>query len=323
MGWFDGWFGGSNAASDPLRSLDPKLRDFLSKESPVKYATASDEEHQYQQAHPQPETPAPEPVVTPVARETDSDAPAVPPQSLYQDGRYAHLWKHYKPLASVEAETKSDHEKLMDVLEGYKERKAQIGKAALENCADEQMDWNACMKSGDWTARMTMCRKEVQKFERCYNTQSRLLKALGYLSSYDRPPAVDEQIQMRADELYHTMLDQEAAADKAKAEGLELPKFGPLIPKAAAVPTDPSIPAAVAPAEPGPNTEAAWRRKLEELPEQDRAAEEVALRAEYQAKAEMAVKIQTIWQGQAKEREARKAEGKETIIDRIKNVVGK
>ncbi|KAK0731816.1 hypothetical protein B0H67DRAFT_565957 [Lasiosphaeris hirsuta] len=321
MGWFDGWFGGSNAASDPLRSLDPKLRDFLSKESPVKYATASDEEHQYQKVQPQPEATAPEPAASANTGSNDN-APAVPPQSLYQDGRYAHLWKSYKPLAAVEAETKSDHEKLMDVLEGYKERKAQIGKAALENCADEQMDWNVCMKSGDWTARMTMCRKEVQKFERCYNTQSRLLKALGYLASYDRAPAIDEQIQMRADELYHKMLDQEAAVDKAKAEGLEVPKFGPLIPKVA-VPTDPSVPAAVTPAEPGPNTEAAWKRKLEELPEQDRAAEEVALRAEYQAKAEMAVKIQTIWQEQAKEREARKAEGKETIIDRIKNVVGK
>jgi len=60
----------------------------------------------------------------------------------------------------------------MDVLEGYKERKAQIGKAALENCAEEQMDWNLCMKSGEWTSRMTMCRKEVQRFERCYMTQA-------------------------------------------------------------------------------------------------------------------------------------------------------
>lgn len=82
------------------------------------------------------------------------------------------MWKGYKPLAAVEAETKTDHEKLMDVLEGYKERKAQIGKAALENCADEQMDWNLCMKSGEWTSRMTMCRKEVQRFERCYMTQA-------------------------------------------------------------------------------------------------------------------------------------------------------
>jgi hypothetical protein len=75
-------------------------------------------------------------------------------------------------LAAVEAETKSDHEKLMDVLDSYKARKSQIGKAALENCALEQLDWNKCMKSGDWTARMTMCRAEVRKFERCYATQS-------------------------------------------------------------------------------------------------------------------------------------------------------
>ena len=96
----------------------------------------------------------------------------MPPQSLYQDGRYAHLWKNYKPQSVVEAETKSDHEKLMDVLEAYKERKAEIGKAALENCALEQAEWSECMKSGTVTARMTMCRDAVRKFERCYTIQN-------------------------------------------------------------------------------------------------------------------------------------------------------
>ena len=167
MGWFDGWFGSGTGESDPLRKLDPKLRGFLQKESPVKYTTA----HDNTQAEP------PQPKQQPQRQQqqdtpSDDAQPAVPPQSLYQDGRYAHLWKGYKPLAAVEAETKSDHEKLMDVLEGFKERKAMIGRAALENCADEQMDWNLCMKEGDIAKRMTMCRTEVQKFERCYQTQS-------------------------------------------------------------------------------------------------------------------------------------------------------
>ena len=60
----------------------------------------------------------------------------------------------------------------MDVLDAYKDRKAKIGKTALENCADEQMDWNMCMKSGDVRARMTMCSAEVKKFEHCYMTQT-------------------------------------------------------------------------------------------------------------------------------------------------------
>ncbi|KAK0656751.1 hypothetical protein B0T16DRAFT_318020 [Cercophora newfieldiana] len=312
MGWFDGWFGGSSSSeSDPLRKLDPKLREFLQKESPVKYTTAQDEQHEIRptSAQPQPKQPQqPQPQDAP---------PVVPPQSLYQDGRYAHLWKGYKPLSAVEAETKSDHEKLMDVLEGFKERKAKIGKAALENCADEQVDWSGCMKEGDWSKRMGMCREEVQKFERCYQTQTRLLKALGYLESYQRPADVDEQIQMRADSIYQKMMENEAAAKKAKEEGREAPTFAPLIPKTEAPVAAPGA------AEPGPNTLKEWREKLAKIPEEDRATEEEALRAEFRAKAEVAGRIHSIWQEQAKEREARKAEGKETITDKLKDLVGK
>ncbi|KAK3393617.1 hypothetical protein B0H63DRAFT_458637 [Podospora didyma] len=347
MGWFDGWFGGgdnSGSASDPLRKLDPKLREFLQKESPIKYATEGDKQHQKEQSLPQKQTPAAP--AAPVAKpeqltQQENGQPLVPRESLYQDGRYAHLWKNYKPISAVDAETKSDHEKLMDVLEGFKERKAQIGGAALENCADEQMEWNTCMKSGDWISKMTMCRKEVQRFERCYMVQSRLLKALGYLQTYDRPPEVDEAIQMRADELYHRMLDQEAAIEKAKAEGLPAPKFPALMdkspaaqdaraaaagsatakttPTAAVAGTKPVIPGME---EPGLATLTAWKEALDKLPEAERPAEEAALRAEFRAKAEINAKVHALWQEQAKEREARKAEGKETIADKFKGLLG-
>ncbi len=60
----------------------------------------------------------------------------------------------------------------MDVLQAYKERKAMIGRAALENCALEQVDWQHCMRGGDWKSRMTMCNAEVRKFEQCYTVQS-------------------------------------------------------------------------------------------------------------------------------------------------------
>jgi hypothetical protein len=335
MGWFDGWFGSDNSGSDPLKRLDPKLREFLEKESPVKYTTTPAQQPTQPQSQPssQPQEQQQHHQQTPLQSSPDTqqenaNPPVVPPESLFPDGRYAHLWKTYRPLAAVEAETKSDSEKLSDVLDAYKERRAQIGRAALENCAEEQFTWASCMKSGSWSARMTLCRDEVHKFERCYAAQSRLLKALGYLSVHGRDARVDEDIQMRADELYHRMLDQEREIEKAKAEGRAAPAFKPLLEDqkpvvpagAAATP----VPAAVdnAALEPSAATVAAWKEKLEKLPPEEREAEEKALRAEHRANVEMAVKIQGLWQEQAKEREARKAAGKETIMDKFSAVVG-
>lgn len=167
MGWFSSSktpsaTGGDN--SDPLRNLDPELRAFLEKESPVKYKTTT-------APPPQPSIPEPKAASTP-AQSDPSAPPPVPPQSLYPDGRYAHLWKTYTPLHEVENATKTDQEKLTDVLEGYKQRKADIGRAALENCALEQGAIQECIKNGGMRARMTMCRMENREFERCYTLQS-------------------------------------------------------------------------------------------------------------------------------------------------------
>ena len=96
----------------------------------------------------------------------------MPPESLYPDGRYAHVWRTYRPLSAIENESKSDQEKLTDVLEGYKARKAQIGRAAVENCVFEQIKLDECYTNGGVAARMTMCRKEARGFERCYLMQS-------------------------------------------------------------------------------------------------------------------------------------------------------
>lgn len=57
----------------------------------------------------------------------------------------------------------------------------------------------------------------------------RFLKALGYLSAHDRPPEVDERIQMHADTLYHRMLDQERAVEEAEKSNLPIPEFPPLV----------------------------------------------------------------------------------------------
>ncbi|KAF3806778.1 hypothetical protein GCG54_00000144 [Colletotrichum gloeosporioides] len=323
MGWFDGWFGSSTTTSDPLKSLDPKLREFLERESPVKIQQQIQEAEQAAAAAATKAAAAAEAAISAAttsqtSQQNSADAPTdsrpkVPKESLFQDGRYAHLWKTYRPYAEIEAESKTDHEKLMDVLDGYKERKHNIGRAALENCALQQEEWVNCMKSGSWEDRMQMCRHQVQRFEKCYTMQTRFLKALGYQSVYNRPAQVEEDIQMHADKLYQRMVEQEKAIEAAKQEGLPVPKF------------DLSIPAAaeMAPAiQPRPDLEKSWKEKLEQLPEEERAVEEAALRADLQAKAEVAKNVQKLWDEQEKEKQQRKAEGKATVMDRITGAFG-
>ncbi|KAI3324761.1 hypothetical protein HD806DRAFT_493529 [Xylariaceae sp. AK1471] len=312
MGWWDSLWASSASADDPLRKLDPKLREFLEKESPVKYSSSSSNSNT-----PQNQTPASSTHkitdLTPLAEaesESSSDKPAVPRESQFQDGRYAHIWKTYRPLAEIEAETKSDHEKLMDVLEGYKERKSQIGRAALENCALEQVDWRSCMANPSFTERMTMCRDQVKKFEKCYMTQTRLLKALGYLSTLETTPQIEEDIQMHADALYHRMLKQEAEMEEAKKEGRAIPKFAPLVPK-------PMISATTPDPELTPEQQETLKAKLEKVAEEDRAAEEEAFKGEIRAKAEVASRVKGLWHQQELERQIRKEKGEETMWDRV------
>ncbi|CAK7202571.1 hypothetical protein SEUCBS139899_005295 [Sporothrix eucalyptigena] len=327
MGWFDGLFGGgSSSGSDPLAKLDPKLREFLEKESPLKY-----------QQKQEPQQPPPQPVQPSTQQQrpsssSESSQPVVPAESLYQDGRYAHLWKTYRPLEAVEADTKTEHERLMDVLDAYKDRRAHIGRTALENCALEQIEWNECIKEGPLSSRMTMCHAEMKKFERCYNMQSRLLKALGYLNTYNRSAEMDERIQIHADTLYHRMLEQEAAIEKAKAEGRPAPALdfatNIALPKAAAgSPSTPVAPAAPAiPIEKDPSIPEDIRKqfaeKLAKLPEAERSAEEAALRAELAAHAEMSTRVTELRAAQQAAREQRKADGKATIKDRVSGLFG-
>lgn len=303
MGWLDSIWG--RRSDDPLQDFDPKVREFLKRESPVKYDKKPSQHGQNpvaQQALAGAATPADG------AAGIEPAPNAVPRESLYPDGRYAHLWKTYRPLGEIESETKSDHEKLQDVLDAFKSRKAAIGAAALENCAEEQLDWNNCMKSGSLRARMTMCRDEVRKFERCYNMQSRLLKALGYLNALDRSPETDERIQLHADKLYHQMLEQEEAIEKAKEEGLPEPKFEPVIPRKA---VDDQM------ANLSEDAKRRYKDALEKVDERQRDAEDAAIQAELKSKAEMVGKVKELWKEQEVERQARKARGEETLKDRV------
>lgn len=140
----------------------------------------------------------------------------------------------------------------------------------------------------------------------------RFLRALGYGSVEGRSAAVEEDIQMHADGLFQRMLKHEEAVERAKAEGLPAPVFEPAIPKSkspAVTPTD--------------ELQQQWREQLEKLPEEERAMEEAALRADLQAKAEVAGSVQKIWDTQAEQRKQRQAEGNSTFGDYVASLFGK
>lgn len=230
-----GWFWGSSSDNESSRSmgdayskLDPSLREFLDKESPVKYhpGTKTSQNAQQQESY-RSQIGITNGESTSAASTSDTTT-QVPKESLYQDGRYAHLWKNYQPIADVEASQRSDQDRLTDVIEAYNDRKAQIGRAAVENCVFEQMAEHDCFKKGGLQAKLTMCHAENKAFNRCYQMQSRFLKALGYLGM-ERTADEEERIQMHADKLYQEMLAREKAIAKAKEEGLPEPDFKPLL----------------------------------------------------------------------------------------------
>ncbi len=146
---------------------------------------------------------------------------------------------------------------------------------------------------------------------------------MGYLSAYDRPADVDERIQVHADTLYHRMLEQEAAAELAKAEGRPVPAAKP-VDFSATTPSTPSP--ATTTTSPQPEVpedlRQQWEEKLAKVPEAERPAEEAAMRAELQARAELASRVLALRAAQAAEREQRRAEGKATLKDRVTGLFG-
>ncbi|KAG6273089.1 hypothetical protein E4U49_001385 [Claviceps purpurea] len=270
MGWLPSIFGSNTESSGPLQKLDPRLREFLEKESAAKLppdqaqaSSASAPPSQSDQLHER--------------SEAKKDQSTVPSASLYQDGRYAHIWKKYRPLSEVESETCSESEKLAGMLEGYGNRKKVLRDAALENCVMQEEDWYKCMKSGSWEDRMQFCTSQFRTFERCQTMQTRLLNALGYRSVQGRSEKVEDSIQMQADQLYGRMIDYEGAVKKAKEEGKPIPEFDSALPTAS-----------VSQEAPPDEVRKGWRNKIEKLPEEDRLLEELALGVEFRAQPEAA-----------------------------------
>lgn len=241
MSWLWSW----TKPADPLSDLDPSLREFLKNEAPKPYKptqssttsspSASTDSGTYRAQlglnttnDPEAQSRAARDASSAQQQETTAPPRTLPRESLFQDGRYAHLWSTYRPAAESAEAAKSDQEKLLDIVAGYKERQAEVGRAALENCADEQWAIHQCFKGG-MSSRLNMCREENRALERCVLVQSKFLRALGYLAPYERTKAESERIQMHADKLYHRMLEEEEAVNAAKARGEQPPVFEPLV----------------------------------------------------------------------------------------------
>lgn len=105
------------------------------------------------------------------------------------------------------------------------------------------------------------------------------------------------------------MLQHEAEVEKAKEAGTLIPTFDPSIPKTTAT--------AATAVKPSEELQKQWKEKLDQLPEDERAAEEAALRADLQAKADVARNVKKIWDAKREEREVRRAEGQATFSDTI------
>ena len=169
--------GGSGSGAASPDQLDASLRDFLSREAPTGPRPSL------------PSLPAKKTTEVPTQAATQSDsqpAPessAVPPESLFQDGRYAHLWKNYTPQDILTDRSKSDQDRLRDLVDAYNDRKASIGRVAMENCALEYMEQFECFRHPPtWFSAGTMCNAESRRFNRCHEMQSKFLKALGYMT---------------------------------------------------------------------------------------------------------------------------------------------
>lgn len=132
---------------------------------------------------------------------------------------------------------------------------------------------------------------------------------------------------MHADELFRRQAKQEAEIAKAKEEGRPIPTFPSVLQGARTAPASTaaaSLPQSgtTIPLEPDAATVESWKGKLDKLNETDRATEMEALRGEYRAKQDILAQVEKIKEETSKEREARKADGKETMGDRVKSIFG-
>jgi hypothetical protein len=132
---------------------------------------------------------------------------------------------------------------------------------------------------------------------------------------------------MHADKLYHQMLDQEAAVELAKAEGLPIPTFEPLI---TTFPpnqqTKTPSPLASKPAltidQLSPDIRAQLNKRLEGLTDKERELEKKAIAGEIAAGELLAGRLTDVYKEQERARQERKEQGKQTVGDSIRGLFG-
>lgn len=342
MGWL--WGSSGEGESDPTKKLDSGLRDFLDQET-TKHDDSEARSTVQRSAAPRSHDAASNTFRSQLGlaepgldqkhqNSAPSDRAEVPPEALYQDGRYAHLWKNYRPQTEVESAGKSDQDRLADVIASFKDRKAEIGRAALENCADFQLAERECLTNGSWMKKMTMCREEGKAFNRCYTMQARFLSALGYLSSV-RSEEEEERIAMHADKLYHEMLDREQLQKDAQEKGQELPELPPLIAPekiTAALGEDSAFARArkLAIERGVPNNLSSYtpekqeeiKKRISGLSPAEKEVELQLIAAESRSQLEYAEKIAMHMEEEKQHREDRRERGKETIGDTLRRLWG-
>lgn len=263
MSWF--WGGGSKKDEDPTKTLEPELKQFLKEQQPRPYAPTKT-------ATPEPPKVEPDPVPLPDTNQEFEDRP-LPRESLFQDGRYQHLWKTYVPQDNITAATNTTVER---IITAKKDRKQLISRAAFENCAFEEELSKTCWTKGTKLERAralaTMCNKEQKNFNRCFTLQSKFMVALGYLTSATSSAEDEEKIQMHADKLYHRMMDYEAEVDEARANNRPIPPLASVFNPERPAPTVEEL-------DLPPNMEKTLSTSLSEMPPHER---ELAVRATLQ-----------------------------------------
>ncbi|KAH8723924.1 hypothetical protein GQ44DRAFT_709367 [Phaeosphaeriaceae sp. PMI808] len=316
MGWL---WGSGNGSTD---KLDPSLQDFLKKEAPTgpkPTLPAVQKEKPAGQNH----------ATTQTEDQLASEKLAAPPQSQFQDGRYAHLWKNYTPQNILDQRGKNEQDKLRDLVDAYNDRRAGIGRIAMENCALEYMEQFECFRHPKtWLSMGTLCNAESRKFNRCYDLQSKFLKALGYLTMDERPAEEDERIQMHADKLYQQLLQQEAEIEKAAAEGRSRPKFDSLLSNQASKPapkiTSSPVNNAVSHGEEDlwskikPESRREYEKKFAKLPPEQQEYERMAVLGELKAQTGIAKKVEETFVEERILRMKRREAGQATLGDTIK-----
>ena len=231
------WGNSSTTSNTDIKNLDPSLASILKSQDPSSSQQSPRPQQQTttytEQLRRSGDLPPPRATLDlqtqPQPHDASSLKPKVPPQSLYQDGRYAHLWANYEPQHLVESRGETELDKLKRLQEASESRKVALGQAALENCVFEQLAELDCLKNGGVAAKMTMCRQEKQMFGRCYEMQVKFLKALGYWDAVGTDSERADAIQMHSDGLWQRLKEQEAEIARAKEEGRPLPEFGSIL----------------------------------------------------------------------------------------------